>query len=508
MSLIKRNLFANFAGKIWAGLINLAFIPVYLKYMGAEAFGLVGFSATLQSLVIILDLGIPTAINREFALYTCRKEQTQNMRDLLRSIEVIYWFIALMIALIIYSFSGYLSANWLNSRELRLETVQWAIILIGISLAFEFLASLYGGGLLGLQHHATFNILKTVMWTIRGVGAVFMVMSTSAPLINYFMWQVMISAISTLIFAVFLWAALPKSSCKASFNISLVKSIMRFAFGMSAISIILLLFNQVDKIIVSRWSDLEMFGYYSLAWQVVGVLFLIYYPVYTTFFPIFTQAVAKNDFQVLKQKYHLACQLMAVILLPISLFIGLFSHELILAWTGNHEAMQHSAPVLSIVLVGATSSALRYLPFSLLQAFGKTGYGLSVYIPGLFLLISVMAYVTGKFGILGAASAWSFICVLQNGILITIVHRKYLPGVHVEWLINDLARPLIGSLTAIGLAKLIFIWPAARLEGLLLSMGILATAFVFSAGLSPSIFSVIKKNIFSLLSSKSGSKSA
>ena len=61
---ITANTLANFAGRGWAILLNLALVPVYLRMLGAEAYGLVAFSATLNGLCSLLDLGLTTTINR------------------------------------------------------------------------------------------------------------------------------------------------------------------------------------------------------------------------------------------------------------------------------------------------------------------------------------------------------------------------------------------------------------------------------------------------------------
>jgi hypothetical protein len=42
MSLIKQNIIANFGGKAWQALMSLAFVPLYIKFMVIESYGLIG----------------------------------------------------------------------------------------------------------------------------------------------------------------------------------------------------------------------------------------------------------------------------------------------------------------------------------------------------------------------------------------------------------------------------------------------------------------------------------
>ena len=38
----KRNVLANFAGRAWSALMALAFLPLYIRFLGIESYGLVG----------------------------------------------------------------------------------------------------------------------------------------------------------------------------------------------------------------------------------------------------------------------------------------------------------------------------------------------------------------------------------------------------------------------------------------------------------------------------------
>ena len=76
MNRIKLNILANFGGQGWAALAQLAFVPLYLKFLGIEAYGLIGFYMMLQGILQILDVGLSMTINRELARYLTQPEKT------------------------------------------------------------------------------------------------------------------------------------------------------------------------------------------------------------------------------------------------------------------------------------------------------------------------------------------------------------------------------------------------------------------------------------------------
>ena len=64
---LKTNVTANFLGQGWRGLLGFAFVPVYIRYLGVEAYGLIAVFAVLQAWLGLLDLGLRPALSREMA---------------------------------------------------------------------------------------------------------------------------------------------------------------------------------------------------------------------------------------------------------------------------------------------------------------------------------------------------------------------------------------------------------------------------------------------------------
>ena len=46
---LKRNILASYTSQIYVTLVGILILPLYLKYMGAEAYGLVGFFTMLHA---------------------------------------------------------------------------------------------------------------------------------------------------------------------------------------------------------------------------------------------------------------------------------------------------------------------------------------------------------------------------------------------------------------------------------------------------------------------------
>src|SRR5262249_53701935 len=98
MSLIRRNIIANFAGQGWIALMSFLFVPVYLKFIGAEGYGLVSFFVLLSTTFSLLDCGLGVTATRQAASFVeADPADRKNISTLLRTIEALYWAVAALI---------------------------------------------------------------------------------------------------------------------------------------------------------------------------------------------------------------------------------------------------------------------------------------------------------------------------------------------------------------------------------------------------------------------------
>lgn len=169
---LKRNLIANYLGQGWTALMSLAFIPLYIKYLGIEAYGVIGLYAVLQAWLGLLDMGMTPALSREMARFTGGSRSVESIRDLLRSIEVVAVGIALLAAVGISLAANWMAISWLKVSALPTAVVAQAFAIMGLVTALRFVEGIYRSAILGLQRQVLFNVVNSLMATMRGFGAV------------------------------------------------------------------------------------------------------------------------------------------------------------------------------------------------------------------------------------------------------------------------------------------------------------------------------------------------
>jgi O-antigen/teichoic acid export membrane protein len=456
---LRRDTFANLVGRGWAALAGLVFVPVYIQLLGVEAYGLVGFAATLQVGISLLDVGLATTLNRELARADSGKgeeggaEDAQQRRDLVRTLEVPYWIAALMIVALVELGASAIAQGWLHPDRLPTESVANAIRLIGLTVALQFPFTLYEGGLLGIGRQVALNALLVVGATLR-FGAVIAVLVWISPTVEaFFVWQVAITALQTLAGAWLLWSSLPRAPMRAHFRWNVLAGVWRFAAGMAGVTLTAVALTHMDKLVLSKLLTLTEFGYYTLAAAATGVLYMLFLPLFQAVFPRFSQLIALGDDRPLRVLYHRSAQAMGVLVIPAATVFALFAREIMLLWTRSPEAAEATRVVVALFAVGTGIHGLMNVPYALQLAAGWTRLALYTNVVAIVVLLPAIIVLAGRYGVVGAGIVWVALNVGYATIGIGIMHRRLLRGELARWYLADVGLPLIASIAAAWLVR-------------------------------------------------------
>lgn len=442
---LRYNAIANYLGQGWVALMGLAFIPVYIRYLGVEAWGLVGFMSMLQAWLILLDMGLTPTLSREMARFHAGAHSAQSIRDLLRSLEVIYGGVAVAVVGIVWLIAPWVSEHWLSATQLSAASVAQAIGIMGLVLAARMVEQIYRGAIQGLQRQVWLNGAQSVLATIRWGGVVGVLAWVVPSIEAFFVWQGLVSLLTLSIFAWKTYQCLPPGERAAHFDLAALVRIRRFAGGMAATTLLALLLTQVDKILLSKLVSLEEFGYYTLAASVAGVLYFLVAPMITAVSPRLTELVAKSDQQALIETYHRASQWLAAVLVPVALMTAAFAEPLLHVWTGNAVLSQQAAPLLAVLAIGTLFNGFMHVPYNTQLAHGWTGFAVRVNIVAVCFIVPAILWAVPRFGAIGAA--WAWLALNAGYVLISIhfMHCRLLPGEKWRWYRDAVCKPLFAG---------------------------------------------------------------
>lgn len=429
--------------KVLATIIGIIFVPIYVKIIGAESYGLVAFYGTLAGSLAILDMGLSTAISRQVSVLTTRPNSQKETSDLVFSVEIIYWFVGILAGLLIVILSHYLAMHWINAKYLPKQTIASAIMLMGGIFACNFPASIYNGVMNSLNLQLPNAFINIIASLIKAVGVILALKYISSSIECYFIWQILISLIITVAMRAYCWRIINKDILVSpKFSIQQLKTIWKFAAGMTGISLITFFLSQIDKIVVSKFVTLDFVGYYGLAFTVAGAITQVISPLNPILFPKFSALAATNKQSELVDLYHKSCRLINIIVLPIGFTLILFAHEILLLWTNNPILVKNTAPILQICAAGTICNCMMWIPYWYMLANGITKFTIYQNILASLILVPLLFLWVEKYGALGASFVW--LTVNSGYVLITIpiFHTIYLKGQLKKWYFNDTLNPL------------------------------------------------------------------
>lgn len=428
----------------------LAFVPVLIRVLGTEAYGLIGLYITLQAWFALIDMGLRPAMLREMSRLSAGQRSADSAHDLLRSSEVFAGGLCAAAALGLLLASSWLAQHWLNVDSLPWQVAAQALAIMGVMAALQVLEGLYASALAGLERQVLQNLITASTATLRGAGGAALVVFVMPDLLVYFYWQLAVSVGSLIAMRLALRRAMPTRMRPACFSWAELNKLKHFAGGVATITVLVLLLTQLDKLVLAKLLPLAEFGQYMLASVVASTLFYLYGPIVAAFHPrMAVVAQTQGSEAALKQTYHLGAQLVTLFAGSAAVVLIAMAEPLLGLWTGNADLARDVAPLLAVLTLGALLNGLMAMPYHLQLAHGWTGLTVRLNSVAVCVLVATLLILVPKYG--GMASAVVFV-VLNAGYItvgVWLMHRRLLPSERVAWYLQDTLIPLL-PMTMVG----------------------------------------------------------
>ena len=451
MSLARRNIVANLLSGAWVTVLTLVITPLQVKLLGIEAYGLIGFIATLQIVFAMFDLGLSSTVTREIA--SDRSPGFRDSNNLVRTATTIYWAFAALVGVVLASMAGFVASHWFNTSVLSPETVKHGIYAITLYLAARWPVALYSGVLSGMQRIDILNIVKITTTSLRLAGGI--VILLIKPDLNVFLWWTALNAVievTAYIGACRLTGA--GLSLKFGFSMSALKAVWGYSLSVSAISMLALFISQLDRLLLSKMLPLDALGYYLLAYNAASVVSLGISAVSSAMLPSFAAAESQGGVAVLGRRYERASRVLLCVVGLMVFPLVFFGDVVLSSWVGPTASVGASRP-LALLALGFWFSGALSNAYSVAIATGRPS------VPLRLSAFSALPYAAGLYFLVrwrgsdGAALAWMLLNVAYLVFLVPEVHRKLLPISTRKWFLGTLVPFALLGLASFGLPRLI-----------------------------------------------------
>ena len=457
---LKKNIAANLVAQLYVAAIGVLVLPLYIRFIGAEAYGLVGIFTLLQAWLNMLDMGLSPTVARETARFRGGGLDVLSYRRLLRAMQLIFLVLGALAALVLWCSAEWISTQWLKPIELTPAQVLLSLQLIALGVALRWVSGFYRSCISGSERLVWLGGFNASIATLRFVGVLPLIAWVDASPTAFFAYQLLVALVELGILVGMAKMLAPSVAAGQPIGWSLgslfapVKSLLKLSMAFSFTSVAWIFVMQVDKLVLSRTLPLGEYGHFALAVLVASGILTMVNPISAALLPRLARLQAERKTEEMTRLYRQATQLVTAVAIPTALIVALYAREILWVWTGSEEVAAASREVLSLYALGNAMLVLGAFPYYLQFANGN----LKLHVIGnaLFVAILVPAVVVAaaRAGATGVAMAWVACHALYFVAWAPVVHGKFLAGKHLAWVSRDILRVSWPSLCLVTLAAL------------------------------------------------------
>lgn len=398
-------------------LVAIIIIPLLMKHIGMERFGVLTLIFALIGFMNIFDFGLTRSITN------CVVKYKANEVLLLTSIKT-GWFIIVMIvsvvAILIVFFNHKITTFVFNvSNPILGDEVSSSLLMVAFSLPFVISQATFVGVL------EAFSCFKKI-----SLGKIpFSILMYLVPAIISFysnsLFYITVSlCILRIIMAAFFFIMMSRELAgvtrKNLRNVRIQKNIAieLFKFGgwVSISNIIAPVMLYIDRFFVASIVGASLVAYYTTPYEVVSKMSIVAVSVSGVLFPLFSSKIP-TDVRLANEYFKKSLLgIFLALLVPVAMG-GVFANSILTLWINKNFA-DHASIIFSMFLIGFLIHGLIQPAFTWIQASGKPYITALAHIFDLSLYVLYFPFLTRHYGLTGAATSW----IIRVSLSLIVLH--------------------------------------------------------------------------------------
>jgi O-antigen/teichoic acid export membrane protein len=417
--LLARNAVWNLLGNGAPMIVAVFCIPILIRRLGTDRFGVLALAWALIGYASLFDLGLGRALTQLVARKLGAGED--------REVPSLAWTSLLLMLLLgfVGTASVLLISPWLAGRGLNVpaalqrETLQ-SFRLLGISIPFVITTAGLRGLLEAHQRFGLLNALRIPMGVFTFAG----------PLLVLPFSKSLVPVVATLVVGrIVAWTAhlllclrvLPELRRAIAWKRAALGPLLRFGGWMTVSNVVGPLMLYMERFVIGVLLSATAVAYYATPFEVVTKLFIISGAISAVMFPAFSLS-AVQDFNRSLILYRRTMGYTFAVLLPLTLLLMLGARRGLALWLGSDFAA-NSSRVAQLLLIGTFALGMAALPFVLIQGLGRPDIPAKLNLVEIPFYAACLYWFIRNYGVTGAAAAWMLRSVVDALLLLFFAHQ-------------------------------------------------------------------------------------
>ena len=421
--LLARNTVWNLIGSGAPMIVAVFCIPILIRGLGTDRFGVLTLAWTLIGYASLFDLGLGRALTQLVAKKLGAGEDRE-VPTLVWTSQLLMLILGVVGTAIIILSSPWLVHSALNVPDpLEPETLQ-AFYLLGLSIPVVISTAGLRGLLEAHQRFGLINALRVPMGVLTFAG----------PLLVLPLSKSLVPVVGTLVVGrIVAWAAhlllclrvVPELSRSVAWERAAVGPLLRFGGWMTVSNVVSPLMVTLDRFLIGALVSMTAVAYYATPYEVVTKFWLLPGALMGVMFPAFSASFAQGG-ERSALLFGRSVKSIFLVLFPVMLCTVALAQDGLKLWLGP-EFAQQSFRVLQLLAAGVFVNSLAYVPFAFLQGVGRPDLTATLHLIELPLYLGLLWWLISTRGIEGAAIAWSA-RVGVDALFLFLLAKRFLPG--------------------------------------------------------------------------------
>jgi len=420
--LLARNTIWNLVGQTAPLLVAFITIPILIKQIGVDRFGVLSVAWMLIGYFSLFDFGIDQGLTKIVADRLGSGEHNE--------IPTLVWTsLAILLALGLLSGAALAALSpWIVERILKIpldlqrESV-YAFYLLAVGMPITIVTSGVRGVLEAMQRFDVLSIIRIPMGASTFLAPL-LVLPFSHSLVPILLSLVVARVLGLAIHLFATCRVMPALQRELHLSYSATQPVLHFGGWITVTNIVSPIMANMDRFLIGALLSISAVSYYSAPFDMVTKIFLLVGALGSVLFPAF--AISHNNdrsHMVLLLRRGLKYVFIAVF--PLVLTISTLAPDGLRLWLGADFALQSSS-VLRLLAIGVLVNSLSLIVSLLIQGTGRPHVTALFHIAELPFYLVIVWWLIRTQGINGAALAWSLRIAL-DAILLGIACASFLP---------------------------------------------------------------------------------
>lgn len=416
--LVARSALLNLIGQTLQLLVALLATPFIVQGLGAERYGLLSLAWVVLGYFTVFDLGLGRATTKFVAAELGRR--TRSLPEILWTAAILQLGLGLIGALVLAGVTPPLTEKVLEIPESVVQEAKATFYAVSLSVPVVLMSSSFSGALEAAQRFDILNLIRvpasvaTHLLTIAGI-----MMHLSLPWIVGLVVASRVVALAALAF--FVLRTFPEVK-KLSPSFSVLPILFSFGGWVTVSSVIGPVLEQLERFLIGSLVSLAAVGYYTAPYNAVTRLWMIPSSLTMSLFPAFGVLNSSGDRSRVQLFFARSLKYVLLTLGPLVLVLVTFAGDILGIWLGSDFAT-YSSKTMQVLSLGVFVNSMAFVPFALLQGVGRADITAKFHLLELPLHIVLAWVLVSKWGITGAAVAWSVRATLDAVLLFMAARR-------------------------------------------------------------------------------------